>query len=63
MTNQDNLRERTKNMMKELDYKVSSFSRQIGFCRESYYKWIHCDFDFSAEKAQKIEEFLTRYGF
>lgn len=63
MINQDQLRERTKFMMKTLDYKVSCFARQIGFCRESYYKWINGTFDFGEEKAQKINEFLTRYGF
>lgn len=61
--NQDILRRRTKRFLYELQIPVTKFAAKIGFSRELYYRWQKEDFNFSAEKAQKINEYLKQYGF
>jgi len=61
--NQDELRERTKKFIAELNLPISRFARSIGFERATYYKWIKGDFDFGSEKCMRINEHLQRFGF
>lgn len=61
--NQNLLRERVKTFKDELNLPISKFAKAIGFERSIYYKWIKGDFNFGAIKAQRIDEYLRRYGF
>lgn len=63
MLNQDALRRRTSKFISELNLPISRFAKCIGFDRTSYYKWMKCDFDLGEIKAEKIDEFLKRFGF
>lgn len=61
--NQDNLRSRAQKFLIEIGLPVSQFARAIGFERSAYYKWIKQDFNFGADKVNKIDAYLSKYGF
>lgn len=63
MKNQNELRQRCILFLEELEYPVSRLAKKIGCARETLHRWKSGQFDFGAEKLNRLDEFLTKYGF
>lgn len=63
MNNQNELRTRCKNFLTELEYPVARLAKKIGCARETLHRWKNGSFDFGIEKLNKLDQFLSKYGF
>lgn len=57
------LRIRVKNFIKELGMPITVFCRKVNLSTASYYKWKDGIFEFSDETAQRVSNFIKKYGF
>lgn len=47
----------------ELGIPVTAFAKNVGISANTYYKWIHGYFSLSTSKLERIDNYLSRYGF
>lgn len=57
------LRERVKKFINEFGIPITVFSKNVNISPASYHKWIRGAFEFSEERAEKISQYLEKYGF
>ncbi len=57
------LKTRVKKFIEEFEMPITVFSRKVGIAQASYYKWMEGAFEFSEERAEKISQYLEKYGF
>ena len=57
------LRTRVKNFIEELEMPITIFCRKVKLSPASYYKWKDGYFEFSDETAEKVSDFIKKYGF
>lgn len=63
MNNQDELIRRTHQMIDELNIKANKFADTVQIGRSTLYAWWSGKLILSEATAQRIDEYLTRYGF
>ena len=59
----NNLRERCITFLKTLQTPVTKFCRKVDLAPSSYYQWQRGFFELSAVTQQRIDSFLSKYGF
>ena len=57
------LRTRVKNFIEELEMPITIFCRKVKLSPASYYKWKDGYFEFSDETAERVSDFIKKYGF
>lgn len=57
------LAQRCKNFMRELGVPTTKFCANIKLSRTSLYDWMNGKINLSASALNRIEEYLSRYGF
>lgn len=57
------LRTRVKNFIDELEMPVTIFCRKVRLSTTSYYKWMQGIFEFSDETAERVSDYIKKYGF
>lgn len=57
------LRKRVKNFIEELEMPITVFCRKVNLSTASYYKWKDGIFEFSDETAERVSNFIKKYGF
>lgn len=55
--------ERIEKFRSELGIPVTAFAKNIGIATNTYYKWVHGYFSLSTSKLERIDDYLSRYGF
>lgn len=57
------LRTRVKKFIEELEMPITIFCRKVKLSPASYYKWKDDYFEFSDETAERVSDFIKKYGF
>lgn len=57
------LKDRVKAFVQELDMPITGFCRKVEISTATYYKWVQGKLNLSKSTEQRIDEYLTRYGF
>ena len=57
------LKERCKRMLDELSISVTGFCRKINISASAYYAWCRGTLELSTTTLDRINDYLTKYGF
>lgn len=57
------LQQRTRNFLNELELPVTRFCRKVELSRTPLMNWLNGDAQLSQSSIERIDAFLTRYGF
>lgn len=57
------LRTRVKNFIDEFEMPITIFCRKVKLSTASYYKWKDGIFEFSDKTAERVSDYLKKYGF
>ena len=57
------LRIRVKNFIDEFEMPITVFCRKVKLSTASYYKWKDSVFEFSDETANRVSDYIKKYGF
>ena len=57
------LKRRCKRFTDELNIKVALFCDSVGIGRSTYYKWLKGEITISDELQEKLDAYISKYGF
>lgn len=63
MERQNQLKERSKKFIEEFEMPITVFCKHVGFSTRSWYFWIKDQLSFASATLDKIDNYLSKYGF
>lgn len=57
------LKTRAHNFILEIGIPMTKFAQRVNLCRQSIYRWLQGDLNLSADSLNRIDTYLTKYGF
>lgn len=59
----NDIKTRTQKFLIELELPVTTFGRHVNLSRSAIYAWLHDQLNLGADAIQRIDDFITKYGF